>query len=42
MEKYNIQCQLGDGTYGTVLKAINSQSSKPEVIKFLILILYYR
>jgi len=28
MEKYIIKEQLGDGTYGTVLKAINKESSK--------------
>jgi hypothetical protein len=28
MEKYNILEKLGDGTYGTVSKAINSSKSK--------------
>jgi hypothetical protein len=27
MEKYIIQDQLGDGTYGTVIKAINQENS---------------
>lgn len=34
MEKYNTCEQLGDGTYGTVIKGINSKTSNNYVLKF--------
>jgi serine/threonine protein kinase len=34
MEKYKIQDQLGDGTYGTVIKAINIETSIYFILNF--------
>lgn len=39
MNRYNITKQLGDGTYGSVLKAVNKQTG--EVVCMIIIFLSY-
>lgn len=33
MEKYELECHIGDGTYGTVSKAVNAQTKEEVAIK---------